>query len=171
MARFWRLCALLFVVASTTVGCTDVIGRYRNESVSMQPGLYENEYLFTDNLAYATTTPRRGDIILFNLSDGQTYIKRVIGLPGETLEIRDGKVLIDGVELNEPYVNGSAVIDSSAKKIATRHYFVMGDNRANSRDSRSYGPIDQADIIGRAVFVYAPAERMRLISRPKYNSN
>ena len=149
-------------------GAVDIIGRYRNEGFSMAPALDAGEYVFTDNLAYATTQPQRGDIIRFNRSSGPQLIKRVVGLPGETIEIREGKVWIDGRALDEPYVKQPMSYATPARQIEPDHYFVLGDNRNNSADSHVWGAISINDIIGRVTFVYYPFTHMRVISRPTY---
>ena len=172
MTRFFRLGITLVILAGVLAGCTDeAIGRYRNLSVSMQPTLYEDEYLFTDNLAYIKQSPQRGDIILFNRAGGPTLIKRVIGLPDETIEIRDGSVFINGAKLIEPYANQPMIYSLPTQTIEPSHYFVLGDNRNNSSDSHVWGTIDISDIIGRATLVYYPFEQVRFIARPKYTAH
>lgn len=136
----------------------------------MSPTLSDGEYLSIDRVAYLEEPPQRGDIIIFSRPGGRDYIKRVIGLPGETVEIRSRKVLIDGVELTEAYLDEPSRIDFPARQIEPDHYFVMGDGRNMSSDSRSFGTIDISDIIGRATFVYYPFEQMRFITRPKYDA-
>jgi signal peptidase I len=170
MSRFFRLGVALIILASLMVGCTDeAIGRYRFEGSSMSPTLSDGEYLVTDNLAYLEKSPQRGDIVLLSRPGGRTYLKRVIGLPGETLEVHDGKVLINGTELSEPYLNEPMRVNSPKRQIEPDHYFVMGDSRNNSSDSRSFGTVDIFDIIGRATFVYYPFKQMRFLTRPKYD--
>jgi len=135
----------------------------------MSPTLSDGEYLVTDNLAYLEESPQRGDIVLLSRPGGRTYLKRIIGLPGETLEIRGGKVLINGHELSEPYLSEPMRVDSPIRQIEPDRYFVMGDNRNNSSDSRSFGTVTISDIIGRATFVYYPFKQMRFLTRPQYD--
>ena len=170
MSRFFRLGVALIILAGMLVGCTDeTTGRYRFEGSSMSPTLSDGEYLVTDNLAYLEESPQRGDIVLLSRPGGRTYLKRVIGLPSESLEVRGGKVLINGTELSEPYLYEPMRVDSPARKIGADHYFVMGDSRNMSSDSRTFGPIAISDIIGRATFVYYPFKQMRFITRPQYD--
>jgi signal peptidase I len=171
MSRLFRLCVALIILASMTVGCTDeATAHYRFEGGSMSPALSDSEYLSIDKVAYLEEPPQRGDIVVFRRPGGRDFVKRVIGLPGETFEVRGGKVLINGTALSEPYLNEPMRVDSPARKIEPDHYFVLGDNRNNSSDSRSFGAIDISDIIGRATFVYYPFKQMRLIARPKYTA-
>ncbi len=138
----------------------DSIGRYRHEGLSMEPTLHDGEYLSSDNLAYVTQRPQRGE---------RTYLKRVIGLPGETIEIRGGKVWINGTALEEAYLDRPTNSSYAARVIEPDHYFVLGDNRNNSSDSRTYGAIPIDAVVGRVTFVYYPFSQARFILRPKYN--
>ena len=92
---------------------------------------------------------QRGDVILFAVKEGKQYLKRLIGLPGETVEIRDGKVYINDKVLAEPYIKEPARSNSLPTALGSDEYFVLGDNRNNSADSRGFGPISGADIRGR----------------------
>ena len=147
---------------SNAAGTEDIIGRYRVEVISMAPALVEGEYIFINNLSYSAEPLQRGDIIVFK-HPGEDLVKRIIGLPGETIEIRDGHVLINGLILNEAYLKAPMRSTMPAKQIERDHYFVLGDNRNNSSDSRVWGAISKDDIIGRVWFVYWPLSHMRLI--------
>jgi len=129
----------------------------RVEGYSMEPTLYGHQRLIIEKLSYRFTEPDRGDIVVIRV-DGfdELLIKRVVGLPGETLEIRDGVVFIDGKALDEPYVNGVPRGSYPATKIPDGYIFVMGDNRNNSNDSRSFGPIPIDHIVGHAWMRYWP---------------
>ena len=121
MSRFLRLGVTLVILVGVLAGCTDeATGHYRFEGSSMSPALSDGEYLFIDKVAYLEESPQRGDIIVFNRSGGRQYIKRVIGLPGETIEIRGGKVLINGGVLAEPYLNQLMRVDLPAREIEAR---------------------------------------------------
>jgi signal peptidase I len=120
----------------------------------MEPNFFEGQFILVNKLAYKLGTPERGDVIVFHnpLNPDEDYIKRVIGLPGDTLEIRDQIVYINGELLEEPYpknpippgtVFGPLVVEPD-------HLFVMGDNRPNSKDSRSFGQLAEDLIVGRA---------------------
>ena len=129
----------------------------RVEGYSMEPTLYGHQRLIIEKLSYWLTQPERGDIVVIRV-DGfdELLIKRVIGLPGETLESKNGVVFIDGKPLDEPYVNGAPRGDFSATKIPDGYIFVMGDNRNNSNDSRSFGPVPIDHIVGHAWMRYWP---------------
>jgi signal peptidase I len=129
------------------------------EGLSMFATLDDNDYLIADKIAYRLHAPQRGDIIILRppTDDSKDFIKRVIALPGERLLIRDGQVLINGHRLNEPYLpeNWTAQANWGAPDgvvMPPNQYFVMGDNRNRSQDSRTFGPIGRDRIDGRAWF-------------------
>jgi len=131
--------------------------RVRNDGYSMMPALANGSYILTDRQAYQQHLPQRGDIIIFisPTNKGQDLIKRVIGLPGETVKIAQGQVLIDGAPLNEPYISNQAVYKGEWK-VPEGQYFVLGDNRNDSRDSHQWGFLPRENILAKAVWVYWP---------------
>lgn len=131
----------------------------------MQPHLYTGERVLANKMAYHLASPRRGDIVIFDYPKDtrQVYVKRVIGLPGETVAIRDGQVSINGRTLLEPYKTFAAHGDMAAQAIPQDQYFVMGDNRDVSDDSRYWGDLPRRDIIGRAVACYWPPNRCQVL--------
>jgi len=131
----------------------------------MQPHLYTGERVLANKLAYHLASPKRGDIVIFDYPKDtrQVYVKRVIGLPGETVAIQDGCVSINGRPLPEPYKAFAAHGDMSAQAIPPGQYFVMGDNRDVSDDSRYWGDLPRHDIIGRAVACYWPPARCQVL--------
>ena len=155
------LTAIIFLIVNL------VIGRFRIEQVSMQPTLHEGEYVIVDKVSYLLHPPDRGDIIVFK-HPGEDLIKRVIGLPGDTIEIRGGRVYINGSVLNEPYIKEPILSTLSAQKIEAGRYFVMGDNRNNSSDSRAFGPIPAGDMIGRAAIIYWPPPNWQIMPGYSY---
>jgi signal peptidase I len=129
---------------------------------SMDPTFATGQFLIVDRLGYHFEEPKRGDVIVFQFPDDPTgktyYIKRIIGLPGETVSIKDGAVTIinkdhpEGLTLSEPYLSADHLShDTSTRTLGSTEYFVMGDNRAQSSDSRYWGPLDKKFIIGRPV--------------------
>lgn len=123
--------------------------------VSMQNTLFEGYRLIEDKISFRFSDPERGDIVIINDPDlPERLIKRVIGLPGETIDMADGKVWINGVPLEEPYVKGITYPSTLAMpyKIPDNHVFVMGDNREHSMDSRSMGAIPLAHVEGTTAF-------------------
>jgi signal peptidase I len=150
---------LFFVINALT-------GRYQVHGQSMIPTLHEGQYLIASKVAYWLHEPQRGDVIVLtppNNSNGIPYIKRVIGLPGDVVEVRDNRVWVNGIALNEPYINaqpnynGNWIIDENT-------VFVLGDNRNDSSDSHTWGLLDSDKILGKAFFSYWPPERWGTIS-------
>lgn len=134
--------------------------RIKVESTSMFPTLHENDYVVVNRLAYKLGQPHRGDIIVFknpNPDDPNQipYIKRVIGLPGDQVHIADGKVYINGVVLKEPYLKVTTN-GSGDWTVPEGNLFVLGDNRTNSSDSRSWGWVPLGHVIGKAEVIYWP---------------
>jgi signal peptidase I len=139
---------------------------FRVDGPSMQPGLHTDEFVLVDKVAYLFSQPQRGDVIVFHypLDTSRDFIKRVVGLPGDTVQTTSTEVIVDGTVLREPYISQPFNFDSSTWKLGPDQYFVMGDNRDNSLDSRTWGPLDKSYIIGKAVFVYWPVTDWELIN-------
>jgi signal peptidase I len=158
------LVAVAFLVVNA------LIGRFRIEQVSMQPNLHEGEYVIVDKVSYALRQPERGEIVVLkNPNRGQPdLIKRLIGLPGETIEVRGGQVFIDSQPLVEPYINPPMGLEQAPLALEADQYFVMGDNRSNSEDSRRFGARPGGDIVGRALIIYWPPPDWQILSRPTY---
>jgi signal peptidase I len=128
------------------------------EGPSMRPTLLSGEWIVVNRLTYKVGAPQRGDVVVFlPPTNAQTddLIKRVIGLPGETVEIREGSVWINGARLEENYVSGTTFPDNSWQ-LGEDDLFVMGDNRPISLDSRSFGPIHRSEVVGKAWLIYWP---------------
>jgi len=140
---------------------------------SMDPTLKNREYVLTDKVTYRWVhPPERGEIIVFHspVRRDTDYIKRIIGLPGDTVKVDTGKVYINGEALPEPYLQKSVTTDYGIflregvdYKIQEGTYIVMGDNRSGSSDSREWGPIAKEEIVGKAWFRYWPFNRLGLI--------
>lgn len=153
---------LVFVVA--VFALVEIVApRFMVEGPSMQPNFYDYQRLIVNRLNYMVGDIQRGDIVVFNppgsRDDDPPLIKRAIGLPGETIELRDGEVYIDGVLFPEGYTNGPCTIASCADNtwvLQENEYFFMGDNRNRSRDSRVFGPVEHGRVIGEAVLRYWP---------------
>ena len=123
------------------------------EQTSMTPNITEGQRVFVNKTAYIFGNPARGDIIVFHnpdLNNGQPLIKRVIGLPGETVTIKSGSVYIDGSPLKEPYLKESPNYILAGYTVPQNHYFVLGDNRNGSYDSHFGWTVDREIIIGKA---------------------
>ena len=136
------------------------------EGTSMMPGLTDQERIFINKYTYkmGAGSIARDDLVVFHYpyDPSQSYIKRIIGLPGDTVEILDGTVLVDGRKLDEPYVPPEYRDHVSiAKEVVPKdHYFVLGDHRSSSNDSRVWGFVERKEIYGKAVFVYWPPDKI-----------
>ena len=145
---------------------------------SMEPNFENNDYLIVDEISYRFRVPQRGEVIVFKNPQNpfQRYIKRIIGLPGETVEIEDGKVIISKdsetwVLDESAYLPPASQTDPKGFKILTLgqdQYFVLGDNRTNSADSRSWGALPEDEIIGRVFFRAWPITAFAKIEAPQY---
>ena len=139
---------------------------------SMEPNFYNREYIIIDKISYRLRVPARGDVVVFHppIAPAENYIKRVIGLPGESVEIMtDSTVYINNKKLNEAYI----IADDGGKKpemvtLGPDEYFLMGDNRGHSSDSRTWGPIHASKIEGRTWFVALPFQNFRFIRTPPF---
>lgn len=150
------------------LGINAVSSRIRVESISMQPTLYAGNFVLVNKLAYQLGKPSRGDIIVFRYPPDPTqvpYIKRVIGLPGDRVTITGGKVYINGAQLIEPYLI-TTTNRGGEWTVPPNNLFVMGDNRNNSSDSRSWGFVPLQNVIGKAEVVYWPPQKWGLLSFP-----
>lgn len=139
--------------------------RVRVENISMQPTLNEGELLVVYKLAYRLGEPHRGDIIVFhhNRQPPEDYIKRVIGLPGDEVRVEGGQVYVNGIALNEPYIAEPPAY-TGVWEVPPDSLFVLGDNRNRSSDSRIWGFVPMSDVVGRAVLIYWPPGKIRLLS-------
>lgn len=167
--------AVLIGLVYTLVNLASV--RFYIEGPSMQPNFYAGQFLIVSRVHYLLAEPQRGEIVVFdppgddNQVDDPLLIKRLIGLPGDTVELRDGQVYINGVALNEPYLKepcqGSRCRDA-VWQLGANEYFLMGDNRNNSRDSRVFGPVTRDRIVGEAIIRYWPPSDWGIVIHYRY---
>lgn len=131
---------------------------------SMEPNLHENQRVIVDLVTYRVRGPERGEIIVLSLPERSTdpLIKRVIGLPGDTVEIKAGSVYVSGTKLDEPYLNQTTTGNMPAQIVPEGHVFVLGDNRCCSNDSRYFGMVPMENIVGRAWLRYWPPSAIGL---------
>lgn len=175
---FRRFISFLVMVAIIVAGAwllrSFVIEPFQIPSASMEETIKTGDMVFAEKVSYHFSDPEPGDIVVF--SDPQvpsrTLIKRVIATEGQTVDLRDGKVYVDGVALDEPYTQGlpSYPLNTVGNVDITYPYtvpkgdvWVMGDNRTNSSDSRYFGPIDKDTVFGKAFVIYWPFESMALL--------
>jgi signal peptidase I len=143
---------------------------YRVVGFSMTPTLENDQFLVVNKLDYRLHDPQRGDIIVLrDPRDGdRKLIKRLIGLPGETVEIRRGQVYIEGQELDEPYITTPSQYSLAPTLIPTKQYFVLGDNRNNSSDSHNWGTLSGDKIVGKAWLSYWPPHLWGVVPHETY---
>ena len=149
------------------------------KGASMEPNFHDGEYILTDKISYRFGEPRRGDIVIFKAPTNPDvdFIKRIIALPGEKVEIKNDKIVVfnnthpDGFTLAEPYeimepiTGGSYLREGKTATVPANSYFVFGDNRTHSFDSREWGPVSRKAIIGKAWVRYWPVSRISIIRR------
>ena len=145
------------------------------KGASMEPNFYDHEYLIIDEISYRFNEPQRGDIVVFKypLDDKQFFIKRVIGLPGETVKIKENSVYINDTKLNESYLDINIETFLPLRgygdiTLSDDEYFLLGDNRGQSFDSRSFGPVKKSLIIGRTWLRGWPFNRITVFNNPNY---
>jgi signal peptidase I len=166
------LTVLMFVVINMAIQNYDVDGP------SMEPRLHNQERIMVDKWSYLLHGPERGDIVVFIAPPAPQdfYVKRIIGLPGDRITIHDTTVIVDGITLNETYVkpenqgNPEMLHPIENMLVPAGDYFVLGDNRADSSDSRSWGFVPRKNIVGRAALVYWPLHQDNYGLLPDYTS-
>jgi signal peptidase I len=148
--------------------------RFYIDGPSMQPNFYAGQFLVVSRLNYLLGNPERGDIVVFNApssrEDDPPLIKRAIGLPGDTVEIRNLEVYVNGQRLDEPYIKEACRVrcDDQTWQLGPNEYFFMGDNRNNSRDSRSFDQVTRDRIVGEALLRYWPPQDWGIVEHFRY---
>ncbi len=146
-----------------------LVGRYRIDGSSMNPTLQDGEYLIVNNLSYYLNEPERGDIIVFRHPTSElNLIKRVIGVPGDTVVVENGVVTVNGVPLDEPYIAAPPTYRGQWN-VPEDAYFVLGDNRNSSSDSHTWSFLPEENIVGKALFVYWPFSKWGEVPHYKLN--
>jgi len=145
------LSVILFLVINA------VSARVRVDGFSMRPTLEDGEFILVNRLAYKLGVPKRGEIIVFRspVTPDEDLIKRIIGLPGDEVVIREGRVYINGDVLEEPYIAASPIY-SGTWQVVDGYLFVLGDNRNDSSDSHSWGLVPLPNVVGRSILIYWP---------------
>lgn len=136
----------------------------------MLPNIEDGEWIMVSKASYFFSHPQRGDVIIFHPHNGSRfpYIKRVIAVPGDTVEVKDKEVFINGIPLEEEYIMEPPHYTMLAKTIPEDEYFVLGDNRNNSNDSHAGWTVPRENITGKAWFVYWPPRNWRMVKHYSY---
>lgn len=166
----------LILVASIYALVNLASARFIVEGDSMQPNFATGQFLIVSRLNYLLGDPERGDIVVFHYPQRpeSDYIKRVIGLPGEVVRIKSGEIFVNDVKLEEPYIREPCNTISCMDRewtVGQNQYFVLGDNRNESQDSRAFGPVDAQYIVGEAVIRYWPPEDWAVVSQYRYSGD
>ena len=149
------LALVIFVLLQVTVDTVIVVG------ISMEPSFHNEQRLLVSKVAYRFHEPERGDVIVFQPANSQEgdFIKRIIALPNDTLEIKEEAVWVNGTELDEPYIESPPRYTTEEQKISENSYFVLGDNRNNSNDSHNGWVVPRQNIAGKVwLSIWPPAE-------------
>ena len=151
---------VIFIIIQLTIGSFKVYG------LSMLPNVYEGDYILVNKASYIFKDPERGEIIVFRSprNSDSDLIKRIIALPSETVEIKEGKVFINGSPMTESYVMESPKYELPPQEIPSGHYFVLGDNRNNSADSHNGWFMPRRNIIGKAWLNYWPPQNWKAVA-------
>ena len=165
---FWRflidLVETLVLSVVLFLGINAVTARVLVEGFSMRPTLDNGQYVLVNKMAFRSSLPEYGDILVFHfpVDPDQDFIKRVIGLPGDEITISDSNVTVNGHTLIEPYIAASPLY-AGKWTVPAGHIFVLGDNRNNSSDSHSWGPVPMENVVGKAIVVYWPPPAWQLV--------
>ena len=178
------LAAVVFLLLQTTVR------NFKVDGSSMDPTLEHGQYLLVNRLLYlqidlerlskivpfwkaeeqasrfAIRAPKRGEIVVFQFprDPSKDFVKRVVGLPGEVIEMKDGRVIVDGNLLDEPYLSAKDSTNKDQLRLGEGEYYVLGDNRSHSNDSRSWGPVPEANLRGKVWMVYWPVPEIQILN-------
>jgi len=137
---------------------------------SMEPNIHDGECIMVNKASYRSSDPQRGDVMVFDppFDSPRPFIKRVIGMPGDIVEVKDNKVFINGIPLDEEYIMAPPNYEMTVKEIPEGEYFVLGDNRNNSNDSHNSWTVSRDDVIGKAWFAYWPPSTWGAIDHYSY---
>lgn len=168
---FWEVIEVLAVaLVSFFLIRTLIVQPFVVNGPSMEPTFYSDQYVLVDEITYKLREPQRGEIVVFRnpRNESEFYIKRIIGLPGEVLTVTDNEVDINGKKLNESYINVKNGTTQKNLTVKNGEYFVMGDNRPQSFDSRGWGPLSKKEIIGMVRLRFLPFKNLTLFEDPSY---
>lgn len=157
----------IFLALVLFLGINAVSDRVRVENISMQPSLYAGEFVLVNKLAYKFGPPQVGDIIVFPYprDPKEKYIKRVIGRPGDEVKVNNGKVYVNEQPLEEPYIAAPPAY-TGTWNVPAGYLFVLGDNRNQSSDSHVWGYVALDQVVGKALVIYWPLDKMQVLEHP-----
>src|SRR3989344_4246391 len=170
---------IVFIGSLFIVTYLFLVGPNQVRGASMEPTFYSGEYILTSKITYKFRNPHRGDVIVFQSPKNPDidYIKRIIGLPGDSVEVREGELYVNGQLLLENYISektnlweGGYLQENIPITVPVNMLFVMGDNRPRSSDSREFGPIPIQDIVGEVFYRYFPTDKIGVIKNPLLQS-
>ncbi|MDP3992833.1 MAG: signal peptidase I [bacterium] len=177
-APFWEILKVVVIVFVSAIIIRGFVAQpFIVEGSSMEPDFHNGEYLLVEKLGYHLRQPARGDVIVFKYPNDPSinYIKRIIGLPGETVRVFENQVFVNGKILTEQYLSPDerTIVSQNPEapyEVALNgdQFFVMGDNRQHSSDSREWGPLGRDFIIGKSAFVLYPRQNFAAIASPSY---
>ena len=180
VSYFWDTFKILIIALAIIVPVRMyVVQPFIVEGDSMVPNFHNGEYLIVDEISYRFSGPQRGQVVIFHPPNNpkEYYIKRIIGLPGETVELKDGNIYIYNSESSQvfrlkedAYLMNSDITEDLTVELKDDQYYVLGDNRYNSKDSRVFGPITLEEIRGKAALRAYPFNSFSLMENPQYSS-
>jgi signal peptidase I len=174
MLKTIRDIALTILIAfALFIGLRYTIEGYTVRYVCMMPGICDGDWILVNKAIYFFTDPQRGDVSVFwppedKVNSDYPFIKRVIALPGETIEIIDGDVLVNGIIITEKYIKEAPSYTMQEKYIPMGEYFMLGDNRNNANDSHSWGTVPRENFVGKAIITYWPLDKWGKIKHYNY---
>ncbi|MCD4752048.1 MAG: signal peptidase I [Anaerolineaceae bacterium] len=162
----WELLQMIVITLVLYFGIDAMIGRVQVESISMMDTIKPNVLLMVSKFAYRNDKYSRGDVIVFHYPNNPTddYIKRVIGLAGDVVEVQNGSVYVNGININEPYIKESPMY-TGTWVVPEDTLFVLGDNRNHSSDSHEWGFVPFENVFGRAFLIYWPLDEFEILNR------
>lgn len=164
LSLLWEVLQTLIMAVVLYFLIDTVVGRVRVENISMQPTLHEGQFILVNKLAYRLGSFERGDIIIFHHDATEDYIKRVIGLPGDKVDVHGGHVYVNGEMLTETYIAAEPQYNGTWQ-VPEGQIFVLGDNRNQSSDSHQWGFVPSSTVVGRALIVYWPLKELKILNQ------
>lgn len=169
---FEFLKTVIIIVILAAVIRLFIIQPFIVDGQSMEPNFQNNDYLITEKVTFKLHEPARGEVIILRPPDNPSvnYLKRVIGIPGDTIDIKNSDVYVNGQKLSEPYIDGQKTVTVNGEELKTalkeNEFFVMGDNRNHSRDSRELGPIPSQNIVSHVWIRLYPFNQIKVFTDP-----